>query len=561
MTKITLSNIASFQNDATAVANYNANNATLTTAMDNTLSRDGTAPNTMGATIDMNSNQIVNLPAPVGADAPLRLRDLSSFVGGGTVTNLPPGGTTGQNLSKTSNADYAVGWSASGTGTVTSVGLALPSDFSVTNSPVTSTGTLTGAWNTKTANTILSGPASAGPSVPTFRTLVAADIPTTNLAGDVGGTTAATAIGANKVTNAMLATAVDFTIKSNIAGSTTAPSDNTITAVLDKQLGTTQGSVMYRNATVWTPLTPGTAGQFLSSGGPAANVSWAAASGSGTVTSITPGNGLTSTLTAGAPGSAVTTTGTLSVAETTNAQSGTTYAIVDTDRGKLITAVNAAAQAYSIAQAGNASAFQTGWYTDIINKSTNVLGIVTVTPATSTINGAATLKIQPGQSVRIISDGVNYQVFSLVYGGQLPGTTTNDAGNVGCVGEAIVSNVANPGSSLTTNVALNVTSISLTAGDWDVQGVIGITGAGTTTVGQVQTSISQTSATTDVGNGHGIVTWQNNVAVFANTALQQGIPTFRISLASTTTIYLVAQVTFGVSTCTAYGNISARRVR
>lgn len=58
--KIVLGNIASFQNDATAIAQYNANNALITTAINNTLSRDGTSPNQMGANLDMNSNQILN---------------------------------------------------------------------------------------------------------------------------------------------------------------------------------------------------------------------------------------------------------------------------------------------------------------------------------------------------------------------------------------------------------------------------------------------------------------------------------------------------------------------
>ncbi len=60
---------------------------------------------------------------------------------------------------------------------VTSVSLALPATmFSVTGSPVTTTGTLTGSFTTQTANTVFAGPPTAGPSVPTFRTLVAADI-------------------------------------------------------------------------------------------------------------------------------------------------------------------------------------------------------------------------------------------------------------------------------------------------------------------------------------------------------------------------------------------------
>ena len=157
----------------------------------------------------------------------------------------------------------------------------------------------------------------------------------------------------------------------------------------------------------------GASGTVLTSNGAGALPSFQAVAGTGTVTSITPGNGLTSILTATAPGSAITTSGTLSTAQLVNAQTGTSYAIVDGDRGKLITASNAAAQAYTIAQAGATSAFQAGWYADVRNISTNPLGVVTITPSTSTINGLSSLIILPGGNVRIVSDGANYQVTSL----------------------------------------------------------------------------------------------------------------------------------------------------
>jgi hypothetical protein len=60
---------------------------------------------------------------------------------------------------------------------VTSVGLALPSDFTVTVSPITSTGTLTATWAAKAANLVLAGPVSGAATTPTFRSLVADDIP------------------------------------------------------------------------------------------------------------------------------------------------------------------------------------------------------------------------------------------------------------------------------------------------------------------------------------------------------------------------------------------------
>jgi hypothetical protein len=64
-----------------------------------------------------------------------------------------------------------------GGGTVTSVGLALPAIFSVTGSPVTLSGTLTGAFVTQAANLVFAGPASGAAAAPTFRSLVALDIP------------------------------------------------------------------------------------------------------------------------------------------------------------------------------------------------------------------------------------------------------------------------------------------------------------------------------------------------------------------------------------------------
>lgn len=63
-----------------------------------------------------------------------------------------------------------------GTGSVTSVGLSLPSFITVTNSPVTGSGTLTGTLASQTANTVFIAPDGTGGS-PTFRALVAADIP------------------------------------------------------------------------------------------------------------------------------------------------------------------------------------------------------------------------------------------------------------------------------------------------------------------------------------------------------------------------------------------------
>jgi hypothetical protein len=73
-------------------------------------------------------------------------------------------------------------------GTVTSVGLSLPSIMSVSGSPVTSSGTLTGTLTTQAVNAIFAGPSSGAAAAPTFRSLTTADIPALSYVTSVTGT-------------------------------------------------------------------------------------------------------------------------------------------------------------------------------------------------------------------------------------------------------------------------------------------------------------------------------------------------------------------------------------
>jgi len=89
-------------------------------------------------------------------------------------------------------AKYVGGQSQSGGGgggTVTSVGLTVPSIFTVSGSPVTTTGTLALALAPESANTVFAGPASGSAAQPTFRMLVASDIPSLNYIPTAGTTT------------------------------------------------------------------------------------------------------------------------------------------------------------------------------------------------------------------------------------------------------------------------------------------------------------------------------------------------------------------------------------
>lgn len=142
------------------------------------------------------------------------------------------------------------------------------------------------------------------------------------------------------------------------------------------------------------------------------------------------------------------------------------------------------------------------------------------------------------------------------------GTTTNNNANAGSVGEFISSTVlVGSAVALTTATPTNVTSILLTAGDWDVWGSVWFNPAGTTQSTTNIGWISSTSAT--------LPTPPNNGAEHAVTsAITVGAGTYgfpvgmaRFSLSGTTTIFLSAYSSFSVSTNAAYGFIGARRVR
>jgi hypothetical protein len=147
------------------------------------------------------------------------------------------------------------------------------------------------------------------------------------------------------------------------------------------------------------------------------------------------------------------------------------------------------------------------------------------------------------------------------------GTNTNDNAAAGHLGEFITSTVATPGTVLATGVAGNVTSIVLTAGDWDVSFTADFAFAATTSYTAVQAGLgSATGVMLGQAGGGGIGTDPNasfSTPAQVPTALPftlEGGPT-RVSLAATTTIYLNAVATFTVAGLTVFGTIRARRVR
>lgn len=97
---------------------------------------------------------------------------------------------------KTAIDALEVSVAGAGLGTVTSVGLTMPNIFTVTNSPVTTTGSLTATLASQSANSFFASPnGSAGQ--PTFRGLLAEDLPTVPI--NKGGLNLTTVVPINQV--------------------------------------------------------------------------------------------------------------------------------------------------------------------------------------------------------------------------------------------------------------------------------------------------------------------------------------------------------------------------
>jgi hypothetical protein len=151
--------------------------------------------------------------------------------------------------------------------------------------------------------------------------------------------------------------------------------------------------------------------------------------------------------------------------------------------------------------------------------------------------------------------------FSPTTGGII-GTTAADSATAGDVGEVISSNIPQGSAvSLTSNTNANVTSISLTAGDWDVYAnIYSNPGSNTLTTsffGQITTTSATftfpPTITTPTSGG-------NNLTGSATEGFFLAVGPARINVSGTTTVYLVATSIFTVSTQAVYGYlISIRR--
>ncbi|KGC13706.1 gp19 domain protein [Burkholderia gladioli] len=138
----------------------------------------------------------------------------------------------------------------------------------------------------------------------------------------------------------------------------------------------------------------------------------------------------------------------------------------------------------------------------------------------------------------------------------IKGTIVGDNANAGSVGEFVNSNFSSV-SMTTSGTAQNLTSISLTAGDWDVTGAATYTSGSGATQTIWLAGVNTTSATLPSLGSY----FQSGGSITATGAASAIPPVTRINVSSTTTVYLVGESVFSGGSVTASGFLRARRVR
>ena len=167
-------------------------------------------------TIDGTTYYIYNDVAWGTEDSPGRTIDIK--INGTTktvMTGIPPatissrgGIIVGSGLSVDGDGVLSAtgGGGGGGGGTVTSVKMTVPSGFTVTGSPITTSGTLAVSLDSQAANKVLASPSNAA-GIPSFRVLVASDIPNLDASKITSGTLDAARIpslDASKITSGTL---------------------------------------------------------------------------------------------------------------------------------------------------------------------------------------------------------------------------------------------------------------------------------------------------------------------------------------------------------------------
>lgn len=273
MAKLTLTDLENLENQSSATALINANNTLIENALEITLSRDATSPNTMIAALDMNSNRILNLPAAVLDTEPVRLAEVGNAAAYATAAaasetaaavsqNAAAASATSSTTSATAAATSATASASSATASAASAVIAQAAAgvniSSMTNHGVmTATGTNSGTSTAAMTNgQLLVGQTSTDPLPKT----ITGDVTITS----AGATTLATGSASN-LNSGVLAAArggagtVSGIMKANGSGTVSAATagtdyvDKATTSNLTAGFTTTSVSIGTKSTGTFTP--------------------------------------------------------------------------------------------------------------------------------------------------------------------------------------------------------------------------------------------------------------------------------------------------------------------
>lgn len=185
---------------------------------------------------------------------------------------------------------------------------------------------------------------------------------------------------------------------------------------------------------------------------------------------------------------------------------------------------------------------------------TGILPVLSGGTGASTANNART-------NLGAAMSGINNDISNLAaLTGGVTGLTTGTLPAVGIVGEIIGDTAAASTTAITSGVTVNLHTITLTPGEWYVEGAVQLNVTGAITSTSRSWGISTVSATLSTN------WWDNEVTLIPTSALGTGTashaaPGRFIRVTTNTPVYLVGQAVFTAGTATGRGYLRARRIR
>lgn len=190
---------------------------------------------------------------------------------------------------------------------------------------------------------------------------------------------------------------------------------------------------------------------------------------------------------------------------------------------------------------------------------TNLVNTAGSETADFIINTERSAGAVPSESFRLSAAG-NMTVGTT---NSIVGTATNNNATAGNIGEEVNSTISTYTNYTTTATYQNITSITLTAGDWDLSAFFTYSsnGATITAASNAIFVISTTTASAAGATEGQNINYVPQAALLGTSKFTDVVSPYRVSISGTTTYYLNTQATFTLGNPQYVGSIRARRMR